>query len=1184
MARAQTRFGYSAEDLRLILTPMGAEGHEPVWSMGDDAPFAILSDKPHGLADYFRQRFAQVTNPPIDPLRERAVMSLDTWLGPRTGLLAGLLGEGAAPGRLIHLPSPVLTPDALGRLRTADCGMRNGDGAVATLPAFFDAAGGGTALASALEQLQADALRAIESGATILIVSDNSAQSAIRNPQSAIPALLAVAAVHQGLIRAGRRLEAEIVAEAGDAWSTQHLTTLLAYGAAAVCPYVACASARALATVPEGADEGAARDGAEARYVASLEEGLLKIMSKMGISAVRSYHGSGLFEAFGLGQGLIDAYFPGTPSPLGGIGLEEIAADAAARGAAADALPAPDGKRRVGLPDHGFVRFRRDGERHAYAPVVVKALQGMVDAVGGVTEEVAARYLGLTESSAGAPLALRDLLALRPAGPPVPLDAVEPVEAIRPRFIATAMSLGALSPEAYTTLAAGMNRIGARSNSGEGGEDPDWYGPQADGERRHSKIKQIASGRFGVNANYLVHAEELEIKMAQGSKPGEGGQLPAHKVTDFIARLRHAVPGTSLISPPPHHDIYSIEDIAQLIFDLRTVQPTARIGVKLVATSGVGTIAAGVAKAGANYVLISGHSGGTGASPLSSIKHAGLPWELGLAEAQQTLIRSGLRDRVRLRTDGGLRTARDVLVAAALGAEDYGFGTAALVALGCDMARQCHLNTCPTGIATQRADLRAKFRGTPEQVVTYFTWLAEQVRALLAELGLRSLDEAVGRVGLLAQLAEVAHPRAATLDLAPLLAAPPAGAPTRSNPALGPLASPIPLSERLLAGAAPALAGDGPVTLVEPIRNRDRAIGAELAGALARRSAAARHGGAAPAPITVELAGSAGQSFGAFGVAGLTLRLTGEANDYVGKGLSGGAIVIGRSEGDSAIRIHSAIRNPRPGRQHRPLRRDRRGAVRRRGGGGAVRGAQQRRDGGGRGGRRPRLRVHDRRDGAGARPDRAQLRRRDERGPRLHPRRGGRLPGPLQPGAGQPRPPGARRRRPGDHPRAAGAAPRTDRQRPRRRRSRRLGPLRRQLLAGHRQAAGQTGRVDAVRAPRAPRRAQRPRADRGAAGRSRARARRRSGGRLGERRNTGVGAYAIRPHAQPEEGEDGIAAAQPALPAVPERLRQQRGGRQLSDYLPRVRHVRRRRGARRAAAADRSPLRRLRLRGRLQRG
>ncbi len=694
------------------------------------------------------------------------------------------------------------------------------------------------------------------------------------------------------------------MAEAGDAWSTQHLTTLLAYGAAAVCPYMACASARALATVPEGADEGAARDGAEARYVASLEEGLLKIMSKMGISAVRSYHGSGLFEAFGLGQGLIDAYFPGTPSPLGGIGLEEIAADAAARGAAAAALPAPDGKRRVGLPDHGFVRFRRDGERHAYAPVVVKALQGMVDAVGGVTEEVAARYLGLTESSAGAPLALRDLLALRPAGPPVPLDAVEPVEAIRPRFIATAMSLGALSPEAYTTLAAGMNRIGARSNSGEGGEDPDWYGPQPDGERRHSKIKQIASGRFGVNATYLVHAEELEIKMAQGSKPGEGGQLPAHKVTDFIARLRHAVPGTSLISPPPHHDIYSIEDIAQLIFDLRTVQPTARIGVKLVATSGVGTIAAGVAKAGANYVLISGHSGGTGASPLSSIKHAGLPWELGLAEAQQTLIRSGLRDRVRLRTDGGLRTARDVLVAAALGAEDYGFGTAALVALGCDMARQCHLNTCPTGIATQRADLRAKFRGTPEQVVTYFTWLAEQVRALLAELGLRSLDEAVGRVGLLAQLAEVAHPRAATLDLAPLLAAPPAGAPTRSNPALGPLASPIPLSERLLAGAAPALAGDGPVTLVEPIRNRDRAIGAELAGALARRSAAARHGGAAPAPITVELAGSAGQSFGAFGVAGLTLRLTGEANDYVGKGLSGGAIVIGRSDGDSAIRIH----------------------------------------------------------------------------------------------------------------------------------------------------------------------------------------------------------------------------------------------------------------------------------------
>ncbi|MGN6809283.1 MAG: glutamate synthase large subunit, partial [Thermomicrobiales bacterium] len=881
LLHAQRRFGYSAEDLRIVLTPMGAEGHEAVWSMGDDAPLAVLSGKPRGLADYFRQRFAQVTNPPIDPLRERAVMSLDVWLGARTGLLSA----GAVKSPLVHLTSPVLTPATLAGLLD----LKVEGIVVATLPAFFDAAGGGEALQTALIELQEAAIRAVDNGATILVVSHapSTAQSAIRNPQSAIPSLLAVAAAHQALIRAGKRLAAEIVVEVCDAWTTQHHATLLAYGAAAVCPWLACASVRALAEE----DGTVTPDEAVRRFITATEEGLLKLLSKMGISTIRSYQGSGLFEAIGLGQELVDAYFPGTPSPLGGIGLTEIAADVAAReeiAATAAATLAAGGK--APLADHGFVRFRRDGERHGYAPVLVKSLQKLAEASNGDLAPAAARFTELSATKQEEPLTLRDLLTLRPAGAALAVDEVEPAEAIRHRFIATAMSLGALSPEAYTTLSAGMDLMGARSNSGEGGEDPDWYKPQADGRRRHSRLKQVASGRVGVTAKYLVHADELEIKMAQGSKPGEGGQLPGHKVTHFIARLRHAVPGTQLISPPPHHDIYSIEDLAQLIYDLRTVAPFARVGVKLVATGGVGTIAAGVAKAGADYVLISGHSGGTGASPLSSIKGAGLPWELGIAEAQQTLIRSGLRDRVRLRTDGGLRTARDVLIAAAFGAEDYGFGTAALVAMGCDMARQCHLNTCPAGIATQREDLRAKFTGTPENVVTYFTWLAEEVRQLLAELGLRSLDDAIGQTRLLVP-AETTG-RAAKLDFGALLAPAPVGAPVREDEAKRRGALRSELSNRLLAGAQPALEGETPVTLTDTIRNEDRAAGAELAGAIARALAAVETGGTAPQPVEVNLTGSAGQSFGGFCVNGVTFRLTGEANDYVGKSMSGGLIAI----------------------------------------------------------------------------------------------------------------------------------------------------------------------------------------------------------------------------------------------------------------------------------------------------
>ncbi len=879
--RLQRRYGYNAEDLRLVLTPMGEGGHEAIWSMGDDTPLAILSDKPRALGDYFRQRFAQVTNPPIDPIRERAVMALDTYLGPRDGLLA----VGPAPGTLLHLASPILTPARL--LQIAEWGLRDGGESVVTLPAFFVASAasdGGEALADALDALREAAIAAIDGGATILIISDRSVGEETRSP---IPSLLAVAAVHQGLIRAGWRMAAEIVAETGDSWTTQHLALLLAYGAAAVCPWLAVASVRALAA------EGTTMQPGEAtrRYVAATEEGLLKLLSKMGISTIRSYQSSGLFEALGLGHDLIETYFPGTPSPLGGLGLAEIATDVAAREDAATRAEAiaAEGKKSP-LPDHGFVRYRRDGERHAYAPVLVKALQKMTEAQNGGFAPAAARFEELTETRPDEPLALRDLLMLVPPFAPLPITQVESVESIRRRFIATAMSLGALSPEAFTTLAAGMDLMGARSNSGEGGEDPEWYRPQPDGMRRHSRIKQIASARFGVTAEYLVHADEIEIKMAQGSKPGEGGQLPGHKVTGMIARLRHAVPGTQLISPPPHHDIYSIEDLAQLIYDLRAVNPYAKIGVKLVATGGVGTIAAGVAKAGADYVLVSGHSGGTGASPLSSIKGAGLPWELGLAEAQQTLIRSGLRERVRLRTDGGLRTARDVVIAAALGAEDYGFGTAALVAIGCDMARQCHLNTCPAGIATQREDLRAKFTGTPAGVVQYFTWLAERVRALLADLGLATLDRAVGRVSLL-RTAHF-HGRADLLDFSPILAPPPSGKAIRHDPNWKREKHHTPLADYLVDRAKTALDGVGPVKVSGSIRNRDRASGAELAGAIARRVAKTYSGGIAPQPMEVQLNGTAGQSFGAFCVAGLTLHLTGEANDYVGKSMSGGLITI----------------------------------------------------------------------------------------------------------------------------------------------------------------------------------------------------------------------------------------------------------------------------------------------------
>ncbi len=681
--------------------------------------------------------------------------------------------------------------------------------------------------------------------------------------------LLAIGAVHQRLLEAGLRTRVALVAEAGDAWDIHHFAALFGYGAEAVHPWLALQSARS------GQD-------AETTFRAAAEKGLLKILSKMGICTLRSYAGAQLFEALGLGAVVVDRCLRGTVSAIGGIGFTELAEDVLARHAAAYPAAPLDG-----LPDNGRVRYRKDGEDHGWAPPLVRALQDAVQ-----TESAAGYDAFRARVEARVPAGPRDLLDFR-AAQPIPLEQVEPVEAIRRRFISSAMSLGALSPEAHATIAIGMNRMGARSNTGEGGEDPASYAPLPNGDRADNRIKQVASGRFGVTTEYLVRADELEIKIAQGSKPGEGGQLPGHKVTEFIARLRHAVPGIPLISPPPHHDIYSIEDLAQLIHDLKQVNPAARVGVKLVAEAGVGTVAAGVAKAYADYVLVSGHNGGTGASPLSSIKHAGSPWELGLAETQAVLLRNGLRERIEVRVDGGLRTGRDVVVAALLGAEAFGFGTAAVVALGCAMARHCHLNTCPTGIATQRPDLRRKFRGTPEQIVAYFTLIAEDVRRILAALGQRCLDDIIGRVDLLERVDRPETPRAQLLDLSVLLEGSAVAAPERARrrtAVRNDRPGVVSLDAEILAALGPALDSGAPFAGAYRIGNHHLTVGARIAGHIARRSGPP--GGGPPAPVRLRFTGSAGQSFGAFALPRMQLRLEGEANDHVGKGLCGGDIVI----------------------------------------------------------------------------------------------------------------------------------------------------------------------------------------------------------------------------------------------------------------------------------------------------
>ena len=883
LTRTQALFGYSSEDYDRIFEPMVFAAEIPLGSMGDDTPLALLSEQPQPLYRYFKQRFAQVTNPPIDPLRERSVMSLHTVIGPR----GPLLEEAPLSARVLRFDSPVIDEARFAWLQT------QGAFRPLTLPTVFEVAAGPEGLARALEDLCDRAVSAVHAGHGILILSDRE----VGPERAPIPMLLAASAVHQRLLRMGLRTRTALVCDTGEPREDHHIACLVSYGVALVHPYLAFATARDVQRQAKHVPADFDPSSAVPNYVKALEKGVLKIMSKMGISAISSYRGAQVFEALGIDDDVIERYFTGTTSRIGGVGLEAIATDVLR-------LHAEAFGEHAALQDRGIYRFRKAGEYHALNPLVFKALHKAVRTADDAAYE---QYARLVDERP--PTALRDLLDCTPLGPSVPLDEVEDVVSIVRRFSTQAMSHGAVSRETHETLAVAMNRLGGKSNSGEGGEDEHRYRPYErdmpelskggwypkQGDHGNSAIKQVASGRFGVTAEYLVSAQEIEIKMAQGSKPGEGGQIPGHKVDEDIARIRRSVPGVTLISPPPHHDIYSIEDLAQLIYDLKQVNAEARVCVKLVATSGVGTIAAGVAKGYADVIQVSGHDGGTGASPLSSVKHAGVPWELGLAETQQVLVQNGLRERVLLRVDGGLKTGRDVVVAALLGAEAYGFGTAALVATGCAMIRQCHLNTCPVGIATQREDLRAKYQGEPEHVVRFMTYVAQQVRMLLAQLGARSLDDVIGRVDLL-RARDVALPKVARLDLSALLRDPDpqGGAPRRRTLARNHRPERKPLDAQLVLDAAGALERGARVERGYAISNRDRSLGAALAGALARRYGDA---GLEPGTIRFRFRGAAGQSFGAFAVRGMRLELVGEAQDYVGKSMSGGELIVRPARG-----------------------------------------------------------------------------------------------------------------------------------------------------------------------------------------------------------------------------------------------------------------------------------------------
>jgi len=890
LRRRQRLFGYTHEDLKVMLGPIGRNGAEPIGSMGTDTPIAVLSQRPRLIYDYFQQLFAQVTNPPLDAIREELVTSVRMTLGPE----GNLLEPTPASCRQIEMSSPVLDNDELRQLRhlgtTPTTKLHPGHEPASsevhelravTVHGLFDVAREGTGLAEGIDLVCRKVDEAVDSGATIIILSDRGADA----DRAPIPSLLMLGAVHHHLIRERRRSQADLVVETGDAREMHHLCLLLGYGAAAINPYTAFDTLRHM--VETGELEGVDWPTARRNYVKAAKKGILKVMSKMGISTVMSYQSAQVFEAIGLGSDVVDKFFTATTSKLGGVGLDELAAEVALRHAAAFAEN-PSERAHRSLDVGGEYQWRREGEHHLFNPETVFKLQ---HATRQGRYDVFKEYTRLVDSQAERLGTLRGLFKLRVgARPEVPVDEVEPVSSIVRRFSTGAMSYGSISKEAHENLAIAMNRLGAKSNTGEGGEDTDRFTADENGDLRRSAIKQVASGRFGVTSEYLVNADDLQIKMAQGAKPGEGGQLPGRKVYPWIARTRHSTPGVGLISPPPHHDIYSIEDLAQLIHDLKNSNPRARVHVKLVAEVGVGTVAAGVSKAHADVVLISGHDGGTGASPLTSIKHAGAPWELGLAETQQTLVLNDLRDRIVVQCDGQLKTGRDVVVAALLGAEEFGFATAPLVVSGCVMMRVCHLDTCPVGVATQNPELRRRFNGKPEFVVNFFEFIAQEVREHLAKLGFRSLEEAIGHAEMLDVDDAVEHWKADGLDLTPILHMPeiPEGK-DRHCTAAQDHGLDKALDRTLIDLCRDTLETGRPISLELPIHNTNRTVGTMLGYELTKRYGGE---GLPDDTITVHLRGSAGQSFGCFVPKGITLALEGDANDYLAKGLSGGKVIV----------------------------------------------------------------------------------------------------------------------------------------------------------------------------------------------------------------------------------------------------------------------------------------------------
>ena len=890
VARRQQTFGYTHEELRVLVTPMATTGAEAIGSMGTDSPIAALSSRPRLLFDYFQQLFAQVTNPPLDAIREEIVTSLGTVIGPE----GNVLSAGAGHCRQVMLPFPVIDNDELAKILhiNADGTMPGFD--AARISGLYPVAGGGEALERRLTEIFHEVDAMIRQGKRFIVLSDRESTA----DKAPIPSLLLTSAVQHHLVRTKARSMVSLIVETGDVREVHHVALLIGYGAAAINPYLALESVEDM--VRRGLITDISPEKAMRNLVKALGKGLLKVMSKMGVSTVASYRGAQIFEAVGLSQELVDSYFTGTSSKLGGVGLDVIAQEVAARHAVAYPPTGVSPAHRT-LDVGGEYQWRREGEPHLFDPETVFRLQ---HSTRNKRYDIFKQYSNRVNDQAQRLMTLRGLFDLQTdARPSVPLDEVEPVSEIVKRFSTGAMSYGSISAEAHETLAIAMNRLGGKSNTGEGGEDAERFIPLPNGDSKRSAIKQVASGRFGVTSEYLVNADDIQIKMAQGAKPGEGGQLPGHKVYPWIAKTRHSTAGVGLISPPPHHDIYSIEDLAQLIHDLKNANPEARVHVKLVSEIGVGTVAAGVAKAHADVILISGFDGGTGASPLTSIKHAGTPWELGLAETQQTLMINGLRDRVVVQADGQMKTGRDVVIAALLGAEEFGFATAPLVVSGCVMMRVCHLDTCPVGVATQNPTLRERFSGKPEFVETFFEYIAEEVRELLAELGFRSLEEAIGQVELIDATRAVRHWKTEGLDLTPILQVLAPEGPRRriieQDHGLDKA-----LDQELIRICEPAIERGEPVRARVDIRNVNRTVGTMLGSRVTKA-----HGGAGLPDGTIDLTfvGSAGQSFGAFVPAGITLRLEGDANDYVGKGLSGGRIVVRQDHGANFVAQHNII-------------------------------------------------------------------------------------------------------------------------------------------------------------------------------------------------------------------------------------------------------------------------------------